>query len=62
MAGDCKECKWYVSSSTNCLLGRDADKCTMAPARRGDDELFHRMMGLSEEEFAEIRDFFRRNR
>ena len=60
--GNCKDCKWYVGSSDNCLLGRDADKCTMAPARRGDDDLFSRMMELSEDEFSEIRDYFRRSR
>lgn len=59
---ECKDCKWNVGSSDGCLLGRDADKCTMAPARRGDDDLFDRMMQLSDQEFAEVRDYFRRSK
>ncbi len=62
MNDNCSDCKWYVSSSSSCLLGRDIGKCTMAPARRGDDDLFGRMMELSDEEFSEIRDYFRRTK
>lgn len=62
MSDKCQDCKWYVSSSENCLLGRDLGKCTMAPARRGDDDLFGRMMEMSEQEFAEVRDYFRRRK
>lgn len=58
---DCGKCKWYVNAGEECLLGRDIEKCTKAPARRGDDDLFDRMMELSDKEFSEVKSYFRRN-
>ncbi|RJQ55813.1 MAG: hypothetical protein C4521_01640 [Actinobacteria bacterium] len=58
----CNDCKWFVSPSGSCLLGRNPESCTMAPARRGDDDLFERLMQLSDQEFSEVRSYFRRSK
>lgn len=47
-------CKWWVLFDQQCLLGRSIERCGNNPARRGDDELVDRVLGLPETERDEL--------
>lgn len=53
--GACESCKWWMSFKRACLLGRLPDKCTTQNARRGDDELVDRMVGMAPKDFQKLR-------
>jgi hypothetical protein len=52
---DCTECKWWMTIDGYCLLGRSPDRCNNNPARRGDDELADRLLGLPESEREDLK-------
>lgn len=53
--GDCNECKHRHPLKRNCLLGRVPENCASPQGRRGDAQLFDRILSLSPEELTEQR-------
>ncbi len=51
----CVDCKFCHPLKRTCMLGRDPLKCTTPRARRGDEQLYGRILELTPEQLAEQR-------
>lgn len=51
----CVDCKYRHPMTRICLLGRDPLKCATPRARRGDEELYDRILELTPEQLTEQR-------
>lgn len=58
----CIDCKYRHPRKRTCMLGRDPVKCASPRVRRGDEELFERIVGLSDEQVREQRKRFAEDR